>query len=163
VLKWADVKAADALCNPANCFQRRIPHMLPMDDFALLRRASAEFERRLAAVTPAQLLQSSPCEDWTVRDLVSHVVGESIMSVRLLHGATGEEAVVGLDGDLLGDRASAAFVTAAVAERVAFEEPDAMERIVHHPAMDMPGAQLLGFRIGGLTFAHMGLGPGHWR
>jgi hypothetical protein len=26
-----------------------------------------------------------------------------------------------------------------------------MGRIVHHPAMDMPGAQLLGFRIGGLT------------
>jgi len=34
---------------------------------------------------------------------------------------------------------------------VAFGASDATERIVHHPAMDMPGAQLLGFRIGGLT------------
>ena len=122
-----------------------------MDEIALLSRAGAEFERRLGAVTPDQLLQPSPCEEWTVRDLVSHVVGESIMSVRLLHGANGEEAIVGLDDDILGDDAFAAWATAASAERAAFEEPGAMERIVHHPAMDMPGAQLLGFRIGGLT------------
>ena len=37
------------------------------------------------------------------------------------------------------------------AEYAAFEESGATERIVHHPAMDIPGAQLLGFRIGGLT------------
>ncbi len=121
-----------------------------MDEIALLARAGAEFERRLAAVTLGQLLEPSPCEEWTVRDLVSHVVGESIMSVRLLHGANAEAAIVGLD-DILGDDASAAFATAASAERAAFEEPDAMERIVHHPAMDMSGIQLLGFRIGGLT------------
>ena len=122
-----------------------------MDEIALLRHAGAEFERRLAAITPDQLLQPTPCEEWTVRDLVSHVVGESIMSVRLLHGADAESAMVGLDGDILGDDASTAFATAASAEHAAFEEPGATERIVHHPAMDMPGAQLLGFRIGGLT------------
>ena len=118
---------------------------------ALLRRAGSEFERRLADVTPDQLSRPTPCAEWTVRDLISHVVGESIMSVRLLHGADAEEAMVGLDGDILGDDASAAFATAASAECAAFEESGATERIVHHPAMDMPGAQLLGFRIGGLT------------
>ncbi len=123
----------------------------PTEQMAQLSRASAEFERRLDAVTPGQLLVSSPCEEWTVRDLVRHVVGESVMSVRLLHGANTDEAMVGLDGDVLGDDASAAFVTAASAEHAAFEEPNVLERIVHHPAMDMPGAQLLGFRIGGLT------------
>ena len=122
-----------------------------MDDIALLRHASAQFERRLAAITSDQLLQPTPCEEWTVRDLVCHVVGESIMSVRLLHGADAESAMVGLDGDILGDDASAAFTAAASAELVAFEVSDSTERIVHHPAMDMPGAQLLGFRIGGLT------------
>ena len=59
--------------------------------------------------------------------------------------------MVGLGGDILGDDVSAAFAAAASAELVAFEASDATERIVHHPAMDMPGAQLLGFRIGGLT------------
>jgi uncharacterized protein (TIGR03086 family) len=122
-----------------------------MNQIALLRHAGAEFERRLFAVTSDHLLQVTPCDEWTVRDLVSHVVGECIMSVRLLHGADAGGATVGLDGDVLGDDAFAAFAAAASAERGAFEEPDAVGRIVHHPAMDMPGAQLLGFRIGGLT------------
>ena len=73
------------------------------------------------------------------------------MSVLLLHGASADEAMTGLDVDLLGINASAAFSTAASAEYAAFEEVGAMERVVHHPAMDMPGAQLLEFRIGGLT------------
>ena len=122
-----------------------------MDEMALLRRAGSEFERRLTSVTPDQLSRPSPCEEWTVRDLISHVVGESIMSVRLLHGADAEETVFGLDGDILGADAPAAFATAASAEYAAFKESGAMERTVQHPAMDMPGAQLLGFRIGGLT------------
>jgi uncharacterized protein (TIGR03086 family) len=122
-----------------------------MDEISLLRHASAEFGRRLADIAPDQLTQSTPCEEWTVRDLISHVVGECIMSVRRLQGADGESAMVGLDGDTLGVDASAAFAAAASAELVAFEVSDSTERIVHHPAMDMPGAQLLGFRIGGLT------------
>ncbi|MGH9124756.1 MAG: hypothetical protein ACRDZ8_08525 [Acidimicrobiales bacterium] len=82
---------------------------------------------------------------------MSHVVGESIMSLRLLHGADAETAMAGLDSDILGSDPFAAFNTAASAEQATFEESGAMERIVHHPAMDMPGTQLLGFRIGGLT------------
>lgn len=122
-----------------------------MEEMALLRRAGYEFERRITGLAPAQLGRPSPCEEWTVRDLISHVVGESILSVRLLHGADAEVAVLGLDGDILGADAPAAFATAAAAERAAFREPGAMGRTVQHPAMDMPGAQLLGFRIGGLT------------
>jgi uncharacterized protein (TIGR03086 family) len=122
-----------------------------MEKMSLLRRASSEFERRLTGVASDRLLWPSPCEEWTVRDLISHVVGESIMSVRLLHGADAEETVFGLDGDILGADAPAAFATAASAEYEAFKESGAMERTVQHPAMDMPGAQLLGFRIGGLT------------
>jgi uncharacterized protein (TIGR03086 family) len=122
-----------------------------MDEIDLLRRASSEFERRLTGVTHDQLLRPSPCEEWTVRDLISHVVGESIMSVRLLRGADAAETVCGLDRDILGADASAAFAMAAAAELDAFEECGATERTVHHPAMDMAGAQLLDFRIGGLT------------
>jgi len=60
-----------------------------MDDISLLCHAGAEFGRRLAAITPDQLTQPTPCEEWTVRDLISHVVGESIKSVRLTKGALG--------------------------------------------------------------------------
>ena len=79
-----------------------------------------------------------------MRDLISHVVGESIMSVRLLHGADAESAMVGLDGDILGDDASAAFATAAAAECAAFEEPGATERIVHIRPWICPGPSYSG-------------------
>lgn len=102
-------------------------------------------------MAPDQLSRPSPCEDWTLRALISHVVGESIMSVRILNGADAEEAVYGLNGDILGADASTAFAMAAPAECAAFNEPGAIGRTVQHPAMDMPGSQLLGFRIGGLT------------
>jgi uncharacterized protein (TIGR03086 family) len=122
-----------------------------VEEMALLPRAVSEFGRRLTGVVPDQLSRPSACEEWTVRDLISHVVGESIMSVRLLHGADAEEAVYGLNDDILGADVPATFATAASAEWAAFNKPGAMERTVHHPAMDMPGDQLLGFRIGGLT------------
>ena len=122
-----------------------------MAEMSLLRHAGTEFGRRLADITPDQLTQPTPCEEWTVRDLISHVVGESIMSVRLLHGADADKAMVGLDGDILGDDESTAFTTAASCEYAAFEQAGVAERIVHHPAGDIPGTQLLGFRIGGLT------------
>lgn len=132
-----------------------------MNEMALLRRAGSEFGRRLANVRPDQLSCQTPCAEWTVRDLISHVVGESIMSVCLLHGADAEQAVFGTNGDILGGDASAAFATAVSAEYLAFEEPGAMGRTVHHPAMDMPGAQLLGFRIGGLTLHGWDLARGY--
>jgi len=124
---------------------------------ALLRRVGSEFERRLTSVTPDQLSRPSPCEEWTVRDLISHVVGESIMSVRLLHGADAEETVFGLDGDTLGADAPAAFATAASAEFAAFKESGAMEparrrvqvRSSSPPKQTFPAAQVL--RSGGPT------------
>jgi uncharacterized protein (TIGR03086 family) len=122
-----------------------------MDERSLLRHAGAEFGRRLVDITPDQLTQPTSCEEWTVRDLISHV-GESIMSVRLLHGADADRAMVGLDGDILGYDASTAFATAASGEYAAFEQSGATQRIVHHPTGDIPGAQLLEFRIGGLTW-----------
>ncbi len=121
-----------------------------MNDKALLHRAGAEFERRLVAVSPNQMQQPSPCAEWTVHDLINHVVAESILSVRLLHGADAEDSMLGQD-DMLGSNPTAAFARAASDERTAFDQPDAMSRVVHHPSMDMPGAELLGFRIGGLT------------
>jgi uncharacterized protein (TIGR03086 family) len=121
-----------------------------MDELSLLRHAGGELGRRLADIAPDQLTRPTPCEEWTVRDLISHVVGESIMSVRLLHGADADTATVGLDSVTLGDDVSAAFATAASGEYAAFEQAGAT-RIVHHPAGDIPAAQLLGFRIGGLT------------
>ncbi len=75
-----------------------------MDEMAPLRRAGSEYEPGLADISPDQVSRPTPCAGWRVRDLISHIVGERIMSV------------FGLDGDILGADASTAFATAASAE-----------------------------------------------
>ena len=45
---------------------------------------------------------ATPCSDWTVRDLVNHVVGEDLWTVPLLGGSTIEEVGDRFEGDVLG-------------------------------------------------------------
>lgn len=80
--------------------------------------------------------------------LANHVVTANLTSVRLLHGAGREETVALIGTNHLGDDPVGAFASSAEAQAAAFREPGALERIVPHPAFDMPGSQLLDFRIG---------------
>lgn len=122
------------------------------DEFEALDRARAEFEKRLRAVGDGQWDQPTPCEGWTVRDLVQHVVGADRMSKLLLSGAEAVEAVQAMVGDeVLGDDPVASFNAAADALRTAFRVPGARDRTVHHPIGDIPAEMLLGFRITDLS------------
>jgi uncharacterized protein (TIGR03086 family) len=118
-----------------------------MDPFETLDRATAEFERRLRLVTPEQWAGGTPCQGWTVRDLVIHVVNADRMAADLLHGASREEAMAAMQGDILGDDAAAAFADQRDAMVAAFREDGALERTCAHPIGDIPAAQLMGFRV----------------
>jgi uncharacterized protein (TIGR03083 family) len=51
-----------------------------------LARAVTGFEERLRAVRSQDWQRPTPCEGWTVSDLVKHLVGGGIMSELLLNG-----------------------------------------------------------------------------
>jgi uncharacterized protein (TIGR03086 family) len=119
-----------------------------MDPFKLLDRAGDEFRLRLDLVTPGQWARPTPCADWDVRGLVNHVVTANLTSERLLHGASRDETIAMIGADFAGDDPIGAFERASELQAAALREPGALDRIVHHPAFDMPGAQLLDFRIG---------------
>jgi len=120
--------------------------MEPLDILALAR---SEFARRLQAVTPDDWQRPTPCADWTVRDLVVHVVGGDRMSAALVRGASREEATAIRKTVDLGDDAVAAFDAEADQLAAAFAEPGAFERMCPHPSgMFINGAQLFGFRVG---------------
>jgi len=124
----------------------RVARMEPLDTLALAR---SEFARRLRLVTADDWRRPTPCDDWTVRDLVVHVVGGDRMSAALLRGASRDEATAIRKTIDLGDDAVAAFDAEADQVAAAFAEPGAFERTIPHPSgTDMPGARLLGFRIG---------------
>lgn len=122
-----------------------------MDELTALHAATESFDAVIAQVRPDQWDAPTPCEGWSVSDLVSHVVGGNAMSVAMLGGATREETTPYLAGLPLGDDPVATYRAGAAAQLAAFEEDGALERTVAHPMMDMPGSQAIEFRVGDLT------------
>jgi uncharacterized protein (TIGR03086 family) len=122
-----------------------------MDEITALHTATEGFDAVIAQVRGDQWDAATPCEGWTVSDLVSHVVGGNAMSVAMLDGASREDATPFLAGLPLGEDPVATFRDGAAAQIAAFEADGAMDRMVSHPMMDMPGSQAIQFRIGDLA------------
>jgi uncharacterized protein (TIGR03086 family) len=86
---------------------------------------------RVHAVRPDQWDASTPCTDWSVRDLVNHLAVEQMWVPPLLEGSTTEGQGDAFEGDQLGDDPVAAWDGAAAAAREAFRSPGALDRTVH--------------------------------
>src|SRR3954470_23535200 len=69
----------------------------------------------------------------------------------LLHGAAADELAATRSVDHIGADALVSFDASAADVVAAFEEPDALERNVHHPAGDRSGLDLLWLRVGEWT------------
>jgi uncharacterized protein (TIGR03086 family) len=101
----------------------------------------------VAGVTGDQLGLPTPCEDWDVRALLTHVVAGNLWVGELVAGKTIDEVGDRLDGDVLGDDASAAYDrSAAVADR-AFRGDGAMEKPVAVSYGPVPGSIYCGHRF----------------
>lgn len=117
------------------------------DAQAALALAVSGFQARLDLVTDEDWGRPTPCEGWTVADLVKHLVGGGIMSELLLGGATKEQAMSALfDLDLQGDL-RAAFVDARDRQAAVFARPGAADTLCHHPMRDMPAAEFIWLRV----------------
>lgn len=114
------------------------------DVTVLYIRALEQFGKLLQGVGPGDWDRATPCEGWTVRDLANHVIGENRWLPPLMGGATVADVGDALDGDLLGEDASAAWDEAAAAAVAAAQEPGALERTVHLSFGDFPGRFYLG-------------------
>jgi len=119
-----------------------------MDQLDALARSADLFESKLVAVPASSMNAPTPCDDWDVSQLIRHSIAGATMSAAILRGASRDEAVAILDATTLDQDPVAQFRRCADDLAAAFAGPGALERTVAHPAMDMPVAQLLGFRIG---------------
>jgi uncharacterized protein (TIGR03086 family) len=120
-----------------------------MDDsatspLAALYQAGLEFTSRCAHIGD-RWDDSTICDDWTVGSMVDHIIGGSRMTVGLLEGATRDQAIELLSVVPGADRI-AAMHTAVDAQSASFDGVELAAITVHHPAVDMDGIQLLGFR-----------------
>lgn len=78
------------------------------------------FTALVHAVDASDWTSSTPCTDWSVRDLVNHVTGEHLWVPHLLGGETIEQVGSRYDGDVLGADPVATWDAAALASSKEF-------------------------------------------
>jgi len=92
--------------------------------------ALREFDQRMRKIRPDQWELATPCDEWSVRDLVRHLVHEQMWAPELLAGCTPEQVGDRFDGDILGADPLHSWVLAAAAAREAWITPKALLRPV---------------------------------
>ncbi|MEU5696527.1 TIGR03086 family metal-binding protein [Actinosynnema sp. NPDC020468] len=89
------------------------------------------FDSRVRRIGADQWGAETPCAEWTVHDLVNHLVNEQLWAPELLAGCTVEQVGDRFDGDQLGEDPLHAWVLAAAAAREAWIAPKALLKPVH--------------------------------
>ena len=92
----------------------------------------------------------TPCSDWTVRQLVGHVVGGNRLVARTLRGEPlppVEQLGRRDPADQLGEDPSTAWHTSADDLLAAFAVPGVLERAHTIPAGSLPGAAIVHLRV----------------
>jgi uncharacterized protein (TIGR03086 family) len=109
-----------------------------MDTYTFYHRTIECWADRVNEVYPDQWAEPTPCRDWTVRDLINHVVGEDRWTVPLVRGATIAEVGDSLDGDLLLDDPVGSALSAAREAATTVGELLPKGGIVHLSYGDVP-------------------------
>jgi uncharacterized protein (TIGR03086 family) len=95
------------------------------------RRGLEWFGANVRIIGEDQWRLPTPCTEWDVRALVSHLVYETRWVPPLLEGRTIQEVGDSFEGDLLGDDPKGAWEESATEALAAVEEEGALERITH--------------------------------
>jgi uncharacterized protein (TIGR03086 family) len=102
--------------------------------------ATDSFTNLVASVRPDQIAIQTPCPEWSVQELVGHVVKGNLMFTRLFTGA--EPPAV----DAVGDSVAAISVSAKALREAASAE-GALEHIFSTPMGERPGGRLMAIRV----------------
>ena len=96
-----------------------------------------------------QLANPTLCTEWTVKDVINHMVGGATMFAISMEEGSVPDAVLGqlMGGDNVGDDPQGAWATASDRAMKAFALPGAMDRIVKLPFGEMPGGIALNIAI----------------
>ena len=119
--------------------------------FRYLRSARDGFDWRLRSVRDEDWSRPTPCGEWSVRDVVNHVVGQNFRHVGLLRGGGMEEYWDVREDDWLGDDPLASWERGNVEYDAAYAESGALERVVNFHGGPTTGRLILQARVFDMT------------
>jgi uncharacterized protein (TIGR03086 family) len=117
-------------------------------DVDMYERALKRTGEVVAGTRPDQLKDPTPCTDWTVRELLNHLIGGCVSWAQ---GAAGKVEDPSASIDRVGDDHVASYERAARDVIEAFRSPGAMERNFTMPWGESPGSMNLGVAIADAT------------
>jgi uncharacterized protein (TIGR03086 family) len=108
-----------------------------------LARALSAVGDLIEGVREEQWSAPTPCTDWTVRQLVNHLVGMNLVFAALLSNQAPPERVA----DRLGKDPIGAYRESGSALQAAFEQPGVLERTYQSPLGAATGSDRLQMRL----------------
>jgi uncharacterized protein (TIGR03086 family) len=120
-----------------------------MDVLPMMERVLDKAGAVVESVEPSQLSNPTPCTEWTVRDVMNHVVGGATMFAECVESGSIADDRFGqlMGGDNLGDDYKGAFHTASDRARAAFGADGALEKMVKLPFGEMPAGIALNIAV----------------
>lgn len=103
--------------------------------------AFTEFDRLVHETDGERWDDPTPCTEWTVKDLVNHLVSEHLWAPHLLDGETVADIGDRFDGDVVGDDPVAAWERAGAGSRPAFHRDGVLEREVDTSGGPVPATE----------------------
>ena len=120
-----------------------------MDLIAALDEVGTEFGRLVAGTTADQLGATTPCTEFSVRDVINHVAaGANMFGAAFEAGSISDEELGRLmGGDILGDDPAATCAAATARVLAAVRAPGALEGMVTLPFGEMPRQAAMGIAV----------------
>ncbi|MGA5816237.1 TIGR03086 family metal-binding protein [Kitasatospora sp. NPDC094028] len=102
-----------------------------------------QLERLVATVTPADLDRATPCEEYTLRQLLNHVIGATHRLAYMGEGGHAEDHVPAIE-DPADDGWPAALGRARTRVTAAWAQDDKLGRPTFAPWGEVPGGAVIG-------------------
>jgi uncharacterized protein (TIGR03086 family) len=120
-----------------------------VDSVALLQRVVDQTTVVIDGVTDDQMANPSPCEGWTVRDVINHITGgATLFAISAEQGSVPDDELGRLmGGDNLGNDPKGAWKVSAQRAMEAFGQPGVLDKIVKLPFGEMPAGVALNIAV----------------
>jgi uncharacterized protein (TIGR03086 family) len=124
-----------------------------MDQVEIMGKVLEETQRVVDGIEPSQLDDPTPCEGWTVRDLLNHITGGADMfALAAAEGSVPDDRIGQLmGGDNLGDDYRSAFRQASARALAAYAADGVLEKVIVLPFGEMPAGAALNIAIFDVT------------